>query len=637
MRLTRRSVVRTGVLTALSPVLDRFGMPFFGGAANAQERDLAGNAERDWKHGLSLFGELKYPPGFKHFDYVNPKAPKGGAVRMIAFGTFDNFNEVVSGLKGSIAMGVGMISDTLAVSSLDEVSTDYGLIAEAVSHPSDFAWASFRLRSGARHHDGKPITVEDVIFSMEAFKKHSPMMSAYYRHVVKVQQTGEREVTFVFDAPGNREMPVILGQLNVLPKHWWEGSDAAGKKRDVGATTLEPPLGNGAYRIKEFVAGRTVVYERVKDYWGKDLNVNIGRDNFDEMRFEYFRDATVAIEAFKADHVDWRTENSAKNWATAYDFPAVKDKRVVLEEFVQRNRGIMQAFTFNTRRDKFKDPKLRRAFNFAYDFEEMNKQLFFGQYKRINSYFDGTELASSGLPQGQELQILETVRDKVPPEVFTTAYTNPVNGSAENVRANLREATRLLKEAGYEIRNQKLVNAKTGEPMSIEILTEDPNVERFILFYKPSLERLGISVTVRTVDDPQYENRLRSWDYDIIIASWPESLSPGNEQRDFWSSQAADTPGSRNYIGIKNPAIDALIERVIFAKDRAELVAATRALDRVLLWNHYVVPQFTTDKSRTARWDRFGRPDPLPKYAAAAFPTVWWWDAEKAARTGSRQ
>jgi microcin C transport system substrate-binding protein len=612
-------------------------MPFFGGAANAQERDLAGNAERDWKHGLSLFGELKYPPGFKHFDYVNPKAPKGGAVRMIAFGTFDNFNEVVSGLKGSIAMGVGMISDTLAVSSLDEVSTDYGLIAEAVSHPPDFAWASFRLRPGARHHDGKPITVEDVIFSMEAFKKHSPMMSAYYRHVVKVQQTGEREVTFVFDAPGNREMPVILGQLNVLPKHWWEGTDAAGKKRDIGATTLEPPLGNGAYRIKEFVAGRTVVYERVKDYWGKDLNVNIGRDNFDEMRFEYFRDATVAIEAFKADHVDWRTENSAKNWATAYDFPAVKDKRVVLEEFVQRNRGIMQAFTFNTRRDKFKDPKLRRAFNFAYDFEEMNKQLFFGQYKRINSYFDGTELASSGLPQGQELQILETVRDKVPPEVFTTAYTNPVNGSPENVRANLREATRLLKEAGYEIRNQKLVNAKTGEPMNIEILTEDPNVERFILFYKPSLERLGISVTVRTVDDPQYENRLRSWDYDIIIASWPESLSPGNEQRDFWSSQAADTAGSRNYIGIKNPAIDALIERVIFAKDRAELVAATRALDRVLLWNHYVVPQFTTDKSRTARWDRFGRPDPLPKYAAAAFPTVWWWDAEKAARTGSRQ
>ena len=295
-------------------------------------------------------------------------------------------------------------------------------------------------------------------------------MAAYYRHVVKAEKTGEREVTFVFDGPGNREMPVILGQLSVLPKHWWEGTDAAGKKRDIGATTLEPPLGNGAYRIKDFVAGRTVVYERVKDYWGKDLNVNIGRDNFDELRFEYFRDSTVAIEAFKADHVDWRTENSAKNWATAYDFPAVKDKRVLLEEFPQRNRGIMQAFAFNARRDKFKDARLRRAFNFAYDFEEMNKQIFFGQYKRIKSYFEGTELASSGLPQGQELEILEKVRDKVPPEVFTTPYVPPVGGSPEKVRANLREATRLLREAGYEVRNQKLVDARAGEAMTVEIL-----------------------------------------------------------------------------------------------------------------------------------------------------------------------
>src|SRR5882724_7138156 len=500
VRLTRRLVVRAGVLAALSPILGRFGLPLLAGSAYAQERNL------EWRHGLSLFGELKYPAGFKHFDYVKPNAPKGGSVRLMALGTFDNFNEVVAGLKGSIAAGAGMISDTLLVSALDEVSTESGALAEAVSHPSDFSSAAFRLRAAARHHDGKPITVDDVIFSMEAFKKHSPGMAAYYRHVAKIEQTGEREVTFIFDSPGNREMPLILGQLNVLAKHWWEGTDPSGKKRDIGATTLEPPLGNGAYRIKDFVAGRTVVYERVKDYWGKDLNVNIGRDNFDELRFEYFRDATVAIEAFKADHVDWRTENSAKNWATAYDFPAAKEKRVVLEEFPQRNRGIMQAFTFNTRRDKFKDARLRRAFNFAYDFEEMNKQIFFGQYKRINSYFDGTELASSGLPQGQELEILETVRDKVAPELFTTPYTNPVGGNSENVRANLREAMRLLKEAGYEIRNQKLVNPKTGEAVSVEILTEDPSIERIILFYKPSLERLGITVNVRTVDDPQYEN-----------------------------------------------------------------------------------------------------------------------------------
>ncbi|MFL6822019.1 MAG: extracellular solute-binding protein [Xanthobacteraceae bacterium] len=634
MRLTRRLVVRAGVLAALSPILGRFGLPLLAGSAYAQERN--GERNLEWRHGLSLFGELKYPAGFKHFDYVNPSAPKGGSVRLMALGTFDNFNEVVAGLKGSIAAGAGMISDTLLASALDEVSTEYGLVAEAVSHPSDFSSASFRLRAAARHHDGKPITVDDVIFSMQAFKKHSPGMAAYYRHVAKIEQTGEREVTFIFDSPGNREMPLILGQLNVLPKHWWEGTDASGRKRDVGATTLEPPLGNGAYRIKEFVAGRTIVYERVKDYWAKDLNVNIGRDNFDELRFEYFRDATVAIEAFKADHLDWRTENVAKNWATAYDFPAVREKRVILEEFPQRNRGIMQAFAFNTRRDKFKDPRLRRAFNFAYDFEEMNKQIFFGQYTRIKSYFEGTELASSGLPQGQELEILETVRDKVPPELFTKEYTNPVGGSPENVRANLREGMRLLKEAGYEVRNQKLVNAKTGEPLSLEILTEEPSIERIILFYKPSLERLGITVNVRTVDDPQYENRLRNWDYDMIVASWPESLSPGNEQRDYWGSPAADTLGSRNYVGIKNPAVDALIERVIFAKERTELVAATRALDRVLLWNYYVVPQFTSDKSRTARWDRFNRRDPLPQYGASAFPTVWWWDAEKASRTGTR-
>ena len=632
MHLTRRFLVRSGALAAGLPLIGRFGLPALPSPAAAQQSQ----AERAWRHGVSLFGELKYPADFKHFDYVNPDAPKGGSVRMIGLGTFDNFNEVVAGLKGSLAAFAGVVSDSLMVPVLDEVETSYGLLAEAVSYPADFASATFRLRAGARHHDGRPVTVEDVIFSMEAFKKYSPGHAAYYRHVAKMEQTGEREVAFILDAPGNREMPMIIGQLNVLAKHWWEGTDPSGKKRDVGATTLEPPLGNGAYRVKDFVAGRTVAYERVKDYWAKDLGVSIGRDNFDELRLEYFRDGTVALEAFKADQIDWRTENIAKNWATAYDFPAVRDKRVLLEEFPLRSRGIMQAVAFNTRREKFKDPRLRLAFNYAYDFEEMNKQIFFGQYKRITSYFEGTELACSGLPAGQELDILEKVRDKIPPEVFTKPYTNPVGGTRENIRSNLREAVRLLKEAGYEVRNQKLVDARTGEPLSIEMLSEDPSVERVILFYKPSLERLGITVNVRTVDPAQYENRLRNWDFDIIVAVWPESLSPGNEQRDYWGSQAADTLGSRNYIGIKNPAVDALVDRVIFAKDRAELVAATRALDRVLLWNHYVVPQYSTDQTRTARWDRFGHPGVLPKYAEPAFPTVWWWDAEKAARIGTR-
>ena len=580
MRLTRRSVLRTGALAAISP--------WSGAVLWSATPARAQGSGVQWGHCLPLSGDLKYPAGFKHFDYVNPQAPKGGTLRLAALGTFDNFNQVVAGLKGLFAAAAGTICDTLMMSSLDEPMANYGLIAEAVGHPANFKTISFRLRAGARHHDGAPITVEDVIFSFEAFKKTNPFIGAFYRDVEKVEKSGEREVTFTLGSPGNHEMPIVLGQLRVLPRHWWEGTDGAGKKRDIGATILEPPLGNAAYRIKEFVAGRKVVYERVKDYWAKDLNVNVGRDNFDEVRYEYFRDPMVALEAFKADHVDWRIENSAKNWAMAYDFSAVKEKRVVLEEFPQRDRGMMRAFAFNLRRDKFRDPRVRQAFNFAFDFEEMNKQFFFGQYRRINSYFEGTELACSGLPQGEELKILEPLRDKVPPEVFTTPYANPVSGTAEKVRANWQEGMRLLAAAGYEVRDHKQVNVKTGEALTAEILnlTSDPlGSERFILFYKPSLARLGIDISVRSVDDIQYENRLRDFDFDIMIATWPQSLSPGNEQRDLWSSQAADTPGSRNYVGIKNPAVDALIDRVIFAKSRADLVAATRALDRVLLWN----------------------------------------------------
>jgi microcin C transport system substrate-binding protein len=505
-----------------------------------------------------------------------------------------------------------------------------------VSYPDDFSWAAYRLRTEAKWHDGTPVTPDDVIFSYEAAKKYSPRSAAYYQHVSKVEQTADHEITFTFDGPGNRELPQIVGQLTILPKTWWEGTDKDGKKRDVGATTLEPPLGSGPYRIKEFTPGRNIVYERVKDYWGGALNVNIGRDNFDELRFEYFRDTTVALEAFKADTIDWRTENSAKNWATAYDFPAVSDKRVLLEEFPIRNVGVMQAFAFNIRRAKFQDPRVRLAFNYAFDFEEMNKQIFFGQYKRISSYFEGTELAATGLPTGRELELLETVRDQIPTDVFKKPYSNPVNGNPEKVRNNLREALRLFKEAGYVVRDQQLVHNKTGEPYTAEFLAADPSFERVFLFYKPSLDRLGITVSVRTVDEAQYENRLRSWDFDIVTASWPESLSPGNEQRGYWGSQAAAEAGSDNLIGIKNPAVDAMIEHVIFAKNRTELEAASKALDRVLLWNHYVIPQWAYFKVRSARWDRFSHPETMPKYGNSAFPTVWWWDAAKAAKTGSR-
>jgi microcin C transport system substrate-binding protein len=422
----------------------------------------------------------------------------------------------------------------------------------------------------------------------------------------------------------------------VLPKHWWEGNDKSGHKRDVTQTTLEPPLGSGPYRLKDFAPGRTLVYEKVDNYWGKDLNVIIGTRNFQTIRYEYFRDSTVALEAFKADQVDWRFENSAKDWANSYDFPAVRDHRVIREEFPIRNVGIMQAFAFNVRREKFKDPRVRRAFNFTFDFEEMNRQLFSSQYKRIASYFDGTELAATGVPSGKELEILEAVRDKVPPDLFTKPYTNPVGGNPQAVRNNLREALALLHDAGYEIRDTKLVDAKSGEPLAVEFLVDEPAAQRFVLFYKPSLERTGMKVDVRVVDAAQYENRLRQWDFDIIVASWTQSLSPGNEQRGFWSSQAADQPGSRNLIGIKNPAVDALIERVIFTKDREDLVAATKALDRVLLWNFYVVPQWTYPFVRSARWDRFGRPETMPKYGRSGFPSIWWWDAARAAKVQQR-
>lgn len=630
MAVTRRHLLQGGAFVAAAPVL---GLGGFNAllATSAQ----AGAANHAWRHGLSLFGDLKYPAGFKRFDYVNPGAPKGGAARQIALGTFDSFNLVVAGVKGNVAPAVSYLYETLMVGSLDEVSAEYGLLAEAVSHPDDHAWASYRLRANARWHDGKPVTPEDVIFSLNVLKQYSPHYSSYYRHVVKAEKVGAREVKFTFDMPGNRELPAIVGQLLVLPKHWWEGSDEQGRPRDISATTLEKPLGSGPYRIKDFVAGRSVTLERVPDYWGAELPVRVGQHNLDELRFEFFRDNVVALEAFKADQADWIAENSAKQWATAYDFPAVTEQRVIKEEFPINDSGRMQAFVFNLRREPFKDPRLRRAFNYAFDFEEMNKQLFYGQYKRINSYFEGTELAATGVPQGEELAILNAVRSQVPPEVFTEPYVNPVGGNPEAVRGNLREATRLLKDAGYEVRDRRLVDA-SGKPVMVEILVQDPSSERIALFYKPSLERLGVTISIRTVDDAQYQNRVRAFDFDMITDLWAQSLSPGNEQRDYWGSAAAMVQGSRNTMGIQNPAVDALIDKVIFAKDRDTLVAATRALDRVLLWNFYLVPQFTYGFSRYARWDRFSHAEPLPKYARSGLPSLWWYDADKAARTGKR-
>jgi len=602
-------------------------------------------------HALSLIGEPKFGPDFKHFDWVNPDAPKGGAVRFSVEGTFDSLNPF--SIKGSPAGGVGMIYDSLMAGSPDEESTEYGLVAAWVSFPPDFSSATFGLRPEARFHDGKPITPDDVIFSLGALKAAHPMYGRYYKNVVKAEKTGEHEVTFTFDQSGNRELPQILGQLPVLPKHFWDATGANGEPRDLAKSTLEVPLGSGPYKIKSVDTGNRIVFERVKDYWAKDLPVVIGQWNFDELRFQFFRDRTAAFEDFKSGRADLWRENTASAWATQFSFDAIQKGWVKKEALPTSGVARMQGFVFNTRRPKLQDPRVRRAFNLAFDFEDLNKSVLFGQYTRVGSFFDNSELAAKGLPEGRELEILKEFEKDLPPALFTTEWKNPVYGSREDARTNLAEAMGLFKEAGWEVRQEvvddpecgafcKLLrwvglgSAKTqsvmrdskGEPFAVEFLLGSEAFQRHVAHYRANLEKIGVQATVRIVDDAQYEQRETNFDFDIIIDGFPQSLSPGNEQRDFWGSGAADQPGSRNTIGIKSPVIDAIIEKLVFAKDRAELVATTRALDRVLLWGNYVVPQWYNPYEWLATWDVFGRPQKLPSQTAS-FTQIWWVDQAK--------
>ncbi len=581
-------------------------------------------------HGLSLIGEPRYPADFTHFDYVNPDAPKGGLVRLAAIGGFDSLNVVL--FKGEPAAGLGLAFETLMTDSLDEPSTSYGLIAEWASYPEDYSSVTFKLRDEARWHDGKKITPEDVIYSLEVNKAANPRMGFYYKNVSRAEATGENEVTFYFDTKNNRELPMIMGQLTILPKHYWTGTDANGNARDPIKTTLEPPLGSGPYRIKEVKPGRSISYERVDDYWAKDLPVNVGNWNFDEIRFEYYRDQTVAFESFKAGHLDFWQETSAKNWAIGYDFAAVKNGFIRRQEVKVERVNPMQCFVLNLRRPQFQDRRVRQAFNLAFDFEWANKNLFYDQYARVGSYFQGSELAAPAAPpEGRELEILNEVKDGVPPEVFTQVYQNPVNGNPSDMRSNLRKAMNLLKDAGWEVKHGVLTNVKTGKPMRVEFLLVSPLFERIVQPYLRNLEKLGIKGTIRTVDSAQYMRRMDGFDYDIVVGNFPQSQSPGNEQRDFWGSEAAGRHGSANLVGMKSPAIDKLVDRIIFAKDRPELVAASRALDRVLLWNDFVVPQWYAPTERIAYWDRYGQPKVLPSLTPG-FPQVWWFDQTLAAR-----
>ena len=600
------------------------GLAFLGGMTAVHAQDAAG----EWLHGSTLIGELKYPEGFPHFDYVNPDAPKGGLARLGVFATgFDTLNVIPE--LGTLAPGIGQIYETLTTGTLDESSSQYGLLADAFRHPADYSSVTYRLNPDARWHDGQPVTPEDVVWSFETQIAQNPDVAEYYSHVTGAAVSGQREVTFTFDETGNRELPQIVGQLMILPKHWFEG-------RDIEAVSLDPPLGSGPYRVKSVDPGRSISYERVPDYWGADLNVNVGQNNFDELRYEIYLDETVLFEAFKADQFDFRWENIARRWANEYNFPAVADGRVV-QELVDKeiDFGEMLGYVFNLRREKFQDVRVRRALVLAFPFETLNRDLFFGQYYRPDSYFDGIDLEAEGVPEGRELALLEEIRDLVPPEVFTTDYTNPINGTPEETRANLRLALQLLTEAGYTLRGNQLVDAQ-GQRLTVEFLNVQPTFEANALRYKEELAKIGIDFQIRTVDTSQYTARIRAFDYDVVYQGWRQSQSPGNEQYFFFGGESANEPGSRNYAGIDNPAINHLIEKIVYALDRDELVAATRALDRVLSWNYYLVPGWTGRIDRIAYWDRFSHPDPLPPYSYA-FPLVWWYDQEKAQRVGVAQ
>ena len=566
-------------------------------------------------HAIAMHGSPKYAANFTHFDYVNPKAPKGGLVRQASIGSFDSLNPYI--VKGEEAAGLGGLYDSLTKASADEAFTQYGLLAESMEIPEDRSWAIFNLRPEARWHDGKPLTADDVVFTFDIIRsKGTPQLRFYYASISAVEKLGPHKVKFVFAGGENREMPLIVGQQAILPKHYWEG-------RDFEETTLEPPLGSGAYKIESLEPGRHITYVRVPDYWGTDLAVNKGFDNFERIRYDYYRDSTVVIEAFKAGEFDFRAENSSKHWATAYDVPEVKDGLMVKAEIKHNRSAGMQGFVYNTRRALFGDPRVRQALAYAFDFERSNKTLFYGQYTRSRSYFDNSELAATGLPTKEELELLEPLKGQVPDAVFTAEYQPPATKGDGRIRRNLGAAAKLLKDAGWTIKDGKLVDA-AGKPFEFETLLVSPLFERICLPFAQNLERLGIKARVRTVDVAQYIKRLETFDFDMIVSTWGQSLSPGNEQRAYWGSAAAEKRGSRNYAGIESAAIDTLIDAVIAAPDRDSLVTRTRALDRVLQWGYYVIPQWHLDYDRWVYWNKFGRPEVTPLRGAQF--GAWWVD-----------
>jgi microcin C transport system substrate-binding protein len=588
---------------------------------------LAAAQSGEKTHALTLGDAPKYGPDFKQLDYVNPQAPKGGTYRNAALGSFDSFNPYI--VRGDPA-AIGGLYETLTTQVDDDSLSEYGLIAESMELAPDKSWIIFNLRESARWHDGKSVTADDVVFSFNVLKeKGQPFYRYYFGNVTKAEVLGPHQVKFTFVDGNNRELPVIMGQLPVLPKHYWEG-------RQFEEPSLEIPLGSGPYKVKSFEAGRSITMERVPDYWGKDLPVNIGTNNYDEIRTEYYRDPTVIIEAFKAGKFDLRSENIAKQWATAYESPALREGRFKMEQIETDNPQGMQGFGMNLRRPIFQDRRVRQALILAFDFEWSNKTLFFGQYKRTRSYFQNSEMEAKGLPSPEELAILEPYRGKIPDEVFTSEYQPPLTDGSGNNRDNLARAAQLLDEAGWKLENGRRI--KDGRTFEIEFLLQaGDSFERVVQPYAKALDRLGITLTLRPVDASQYQQLSEAYDFDMISSLFPQSLSPGNEQRDFWGSAAADQPGGRNEIGIKDPVVDEIIEKLIAAPDRATLITYCRALDRILQWSNFVVPNWHLGAVRIAYWDKFGRPDKLPEPTYGIGTSAWWIDPAKEAALTAKQ
>lgn len=572
-------------------------------------------------YGLALHGAPKYPADFTHFDYANPDAPKGGTVRLGGFGSFDNLNPFI--LKGEAADGLGMMYDTLLQSSADEPFTEYGLLAKSIDLPADRSWVAFDLRPEAKFSDGQPVTAQDVVWSFNTLKAEgAPFYRAYYGAVTKAEAESPTRVKFTFAEAGNRELPLIIGQLPVLPEHYWQGKNFAD-------STLTPPVGSGPYAIGDFTAGRSITFKLRDDYWGKDLPVNKGRYNFANIRYDYYRDLGVMFEAFKAGEIDFRAESSARNWATGYNVPAIDNGRMVKETIANQDPQGMQGFMFNTRREVFKDVRVRKAIALLMDFEWMNANLFYSQYTRSQSYFSNSELASTGLPDAKELALLEPYKAQLPASIFTTPFELPKTAGDGNIRPQLTAAMALLKEAGYAPKNGVMTNLATGKPLSFEFLLVQEDFVRVVQPFTRNLERLGIKANLRVIDTAQYINRLNDFDFDMIVTSVPNSLSPGNEQSSYWGSKFADEPGAHNYAGVKDPVVDALIAQLVKAPDRETLVTICHALDRVLLAGWYVVPQWHLSSYRVAYWNKFSHPAIAQKYGLG-FMDTWWVDSAKA-------